>query len=42
VGEGAGLGLHVVFDLVRHVGGSINVESEPGQGARFILDFPPV
>lgn len=41
VGQGAGLGLHVVFDLVRHAGGGIDVESAPGQGARFILEFPP-
>lgn len=42
VGEGAGLGLHIVFDLVRHAGGVINVESAPGEGAKFILEFPPV
>jgi PAS domain S-box-containing protein len=41
VGQGAGLGLHVVFDLVQHAGGTITVESAPGKGARFILDFPP-
>jgi PAS domain S-box-containing protein len=40
-GAGAGLGLHLVFDLVRHAGGHIHVESAPGEGARFILDFPP-
>lgn len=41
VGEGAGLGLHVVFDLVRHAGGTVTVESAPGEGACFMLDFPP-
>lgn len=39
VGAGAGLGLHVVGDLVRHAGGTIAVESAPGEGARFILNF---
>jgi PAS domain S-box-containing protein len=41
IGEGAGLGLHVVFDLVRHVGGTIQVESAPDKGACFTLEFPP-
>lgn len=40
-GQGAGLGLHIVFDLVRQAGGCIDVQSAPGEGARFILDFPP-
>jgi PAS domain S-box-containing protein len=41
IGEGAGLGLHIVHDLVRHAGGRIEVESAEGEGATFILHFPP-
>ncbi|MCP2679728.1 ATP-binding protein [Maricaulaceae bacterium NA33B04] len=41
IGEGAGLGLHVVRDLVRHAGGEISVISEPGQGTTFLIHFPP-
>ena len=39
-GRGTGLGLVVVRQVVGEHGGSIEVESEPGRGARFRLDFP--
>jgi len=39
-GRGTGLGLVVVRQVVGEHGGSIEVESEPGRGARFRLSFP--
>jgi hypothetical protein len=37
---GTGLGLAISHDIVRHHGGELAVESEPGQGARFTLTLP--
>ena len=39
-GKGTGLGLSLVFNIVRDHSGKICVESSPGKGARFILEFP--
>lgn len=39
-GHGTGLGLAVVRDLVHAARGSIEVESAPGQGARFCIRLP--
>jgi len=39
-GEGTGLGLAISHDIVGRCDGSIEVESEPGRGATFILRFP--
>ncbi len=38
--KGTGLGLPISQKIVEHHGGSIWVESEPGQGATFIVDLP--
>ena len=38
---GAGLGLAIARDVVERMGGTIGVESEPGQGSHFFFDLPP-
>jgi two-component system, OmpR family, sensor kinase len=37
---GSGLGLSIVASLVQSHGGTVSVESEPGQGAAFIVRLP--
>jgi CheY-like chemotaxis protein len=39
-GKGTGLGLAVVFGIVRSHGGTVSVESEEGKGTRFTIRFP--
>ncbi|HTT12235.1 MAG TPA: ATP-binding protein [Burkholderiaceae bacterium] len=38
--SGTGLGLAVVHGVIAEFGGAIDVQSKPGQGARFTLYFP--
>ncbi len=38
--QGTGLGLAVVWGIVKEHGGKIEVKSQPGQGATFTLHFP--
>ena len=38
--KGTGLGLSVTYGIVREHGGTVEVESQMGQGARFIIELP--
>ncbi|HKY85752.1 MAG TPA: hybrid sensor histidine kinase/response regulator [Pseudorhodoplanes sp.] len=38
--SGRGVGLDVVQDMVRQVRGTVRVSTEPGKGARFVLQLP--
>jgi signal transduction histidine kinase len=38
--KGMGLGLSIAYQLVRRNGGTIEVESKEGQGAKFTVRFP--
>jgi signal transduction histidine kinase len=38
--EGTGLGLSITHDIVKAHGGVLNIESMPGNGARFIIALP--
>jgi two-component system phosphate regulon sensor histidine kinase PhoR len=37
---GSGLGLFISRELVSRMGGSLNVRSQPGEGAAFVVDLP--
>jgi C4-dicarboxylate-specific signal transduction histidine kinase len=40
VGSGTGLGLSITYGIVQEHGGTISVESRPGEGAVFTIDLP--
>ena len=40
VGKGTGLGLSLSYGFIKEHGGSITVESTPGQGATFVIELP--
>ncbi|HLW97691.1 MAG TPA: ATP-binding protein [Candidatus Acidoferrales bacterium] len=39
-GSGTGLGLSITYGIIQEHGGQIMVESQPGKGAKFILELP--
>ena len=40
VGKGTGLGLSISYGIVKDHGGSIDFESQPGQGTQFTITIP--
>ncbi len=41
-GVGTGLGLSIVYGIVQQHGGEVTFESEPGAGAKFVVEMPVV
>ena len=40
VGQGTGLGLSLTYSIIKEHGGSISVESQPGEGSQFDISLP--
>jgi C4-dicarboxylate-specific signal transduction histidine kinase len=40
VGKGTGLGLSITYGIIKEHGGTIDVESRPGEGATFLIELP--
>jgi signal transduction histidine kinase len=38
---GTGLGLSVTYGIIQEHGGTVDVQSQPGRGTTFTLEFPP-
>lgn len=37
---GSGLGMHIVYTIMQQLGGTVEVDSQPGEGCRFHLHLP--
>jgi CheY-like chemotaxis protein len=42
VGKGTGLGLSLCYGIIKEHGGNIYAESQPGEGATFVIELPAV
>lgn len=42
VGKGTGLGLSICYGIIQDHGGNISMQSNPGQGASFLIELPMV
>jgi signal transduction histidine kinase len=42
VGEGTGLGMSIVFKIIAEHNGKIEINSQPGKGAEFIITLPHI
>jgi hypothetical protein len=40
IGKGSGLGLTIVYTIVRQSGGCLSLHSEPGKGSTFTIYLP--
>lgn len=40
VGKGTGLGLSIAYNIVKEHGGTLDIESQPGKGAKFRIKLP--
>jgi signal transduction histidine kinase len=38
--SGSGLGLHGILERIAVLGGDVEIESEPGSGARVLIEVP--
>jgi signal transduction histidine kinase len=39
-GQGTGLGLSLSYDIVKAHGGTLKVETKPGEGSDFVITLP--
>jgi PAS domain S-box-containing protein len=42
IGKGTGLGVSISYGIIKDYNGSIEIDSQPGRGTAFVLEFPAV